>query len=183
MTTMGMNPQTTSTGDGPDGAARGSSATRPTLLDLSVVNLADRSRPKADIERWIPHRGAMCLLDCVPWVSEDGGSGVALWEVKADEFWVPGHFPGRPMLPGVLQIEAGAQLSVYLHNRRSGVMQTAAFTHIRDASFRAPAQPGDELVVMAKELRYHPRRFTSDIQGMVAGRIIFEATIEGISLR
>lgn len=156
---------------------------RPTLIDLSAIDLTVRDRGKDDIEHWIPHRGQMNLLDYVIWTNEDYGQGVGLWNVKPTEFWVPGHFPGRPMLPGVLQIEAGAQMSVYLHNRRSGGMNTAAFTHIREASFRAPCLPGDDLLLLAKELRYTPRRFVSAVQGIVAGRIVFEAQIEGITLR
>ena len=98
------------------------------LLDLSAIDLTQRRTGRDEIAKLIPHRGAMALLDWIVWTSPDNKQGVALKHVGHDEFWVPGHFPARPMLPGVLMIEAGAQLACYLYNLRIAGQPIVAFT-------------------------------------------------------
>ena len=94
--------------------------------------------------------------------------------------WVPGHFPGRPILPGVMMIEAGAQLASFLFHCRRNDDCIAGFTRIENAVFRGQVVPGQDLVVLAREVKYQPRRFISDIQGIVADRLVFEARITGM---
>jgi 3-hydroxyacyl-[acyl-carrier-protein] dehydratase len=136
----------------------------------------------------------MALLDKVIWRSLDLRQSVALWRVRDDEFWVRGHFPGKPMLPGVLQIEAGAQLGVFMYNSRFPEPRVAAFTHITDVSYRTPVTPGDMFYLLCQELKCSGRRFTSHIQGVVissdasgtpslsTAKLTFEAMISGMSL-
>lgn len=147
-------------------------------LDLSAC-LADR----AEIERWNPHRHTMNLLDRVVWLSDDLARGVALKHTRANEFWVEGHFPGRPMFPGVLMIEAGAQVACYLFSRRKNKPTLAAFLRIEQASFRSMVVPGDELYLLCQDVKFQRKRFVCDIQGLVGGeRLAFDARISGMSM-
>jgi 3-hydroxyacyl-[acyl-carrier-protein] dehydratase len=123
----------------------------------------------------------MAMLDWVVWHAADFTRGVGLKLVRSDEFWVEGHFPGRPMFPGVLMIETGAQLASFLYNSRFVKPRLPVFTRIEDASFRAAVVPGDELYLLCQDVKFSQKRFISDIQGIVAGKIAFEARITGMS--
>jgi 3-hydroxyacyl-[acyl-carrier-protein] dehydratase len=152
------------------------------ILDLTTVDLSQTVLDRRGLERLIPHRDAMVLIDAVVWHSPDYTQGVAIKRVRDDEFWVSGHFPGRPLMPGVLQIEASAQLSVLLYNARQTVPQTAAFTRIENCSFRSTVVPGDELFLLCREIRITRRGFISRCQGLANGRITFDAEIHGLSI-
>jgi 3-hydroxyacyl-[acyl-carrier-protein] dehydratase len=134
------------------------------------------------IARINPHRHEMALLDRMVWHSEDFVFGVGLKHVRADEFWVRGHFPERPMYPGVLMIESAAQLACFLYNSRQDKPTLAAFLRLEDAAFRHSVEPGQTLILLSQEVKYSPRRFVTRVQGVVEGEIAFDAQITGMSL-
>jgi len=150
------------------------------IVDLSGIDLNERMLTRKDLERWIPHRGVMSMLDGVVWHDPGFSQGVAIKKVRDDEFWHDGHFPGRPMLPGVIMIEAGAQLASLLFHSRSSEKGIAGFTRIENAAFRGQVLPGQDLILLAREVKYRPRRFISDIQGMVGDKFAFDARITGM---
>jgi 3-hydroxyacyl-[acyl-carrier-protein] dehydratase len=152
------------------------------LLDLDSIDLSQRLLGRKELQAWIPHRGAMQLLDSVVWANDAKTRGVGHRTVRDDEFWVEGHFPSRAMFPGVLMIETAAQLALYLFNVRMGFPQLPAFLRIEDCSFRNPVKPGDEFYVICREVKIGRRRFISDVQGIVGDNITFHARITGMSL-
>jgi 3-hydroxyacyl-[acyl-carrier-protein] dehydratase len=152
------------------------------ILDLSKIDLSRRMYSREDISHYIPHRGGMLLIDSIVWESDDHTKGVAIKHVRNDEFWVDGHFPGRPMMPAVFMIEAGAQLACFLYNIRMPEPKIVAFVHLTHGSFRAMVQPGDDLYLLCNEVRFGRRRFVSDIQGMLNGKIAFAAQISGMNV-
>jgi len=153
-----------------------------TIIDITSIDLTGHFASREAISKQNPHRFEMALLDEVVWASADLKQGVAVWRVRPDEFWIRGHFPQKPLLPGVLMVEAGAQLSVFLYNSRYPVPKLCGFTHISDCSFRSQVQPGDVFYLVTDEIKASDRRFNSRVQGFVRDRIVFDAIVEGISL-
>lgn len=152
------------------------------LFDLAGIDLDQRLLDREAVQAWIPHRGAMQLLDSIVWMNEDKNCGVGHRKVRDDEFWVPGHFPSRAMFPGVLMVETGAQLALYLFNIRMGSPQLPAFLRIEECSFRHHVEPGDDFYVLCREVKIGKRRFISDVQGVVRSTIAFQARVGGMSL-
>lgn len=93
----------------------------------------------------IPHRPPFLLLDRVLEL-EPGVRAVGLKQVTINEPFFQGHFPGKPLMPGVLQIEALAQLgAVALLSQPRNQGKIALFARINSARFRRPVVPGDTL--------------------------------------
>lgn len=155
---------------------------RTFLFDLAQIDMDACVADRAGIAQWIPHRDQMALLDSIVWMNDDCSNGLGVWNVRPDEFWVSGHFPDKPMLPGVLMVEAAAQLACYLFNRREGAPQIAAFLRIDDAVFRRSVEPGQTLYLLCRAAKRSSRRFITDIQGICEGQITFEAQIHGMRL-
>lgn len=100
---------------------------------------------RAGIEAIIPHRAPFLLVDRI----EDyvpGESAVGYLDVSADMFWVPGHFPDFPVMPGVLIVEACAQVgAVALLSLPENQGRIAFFAGIDGVRFKRQVRPGDVL--------------------------------------
>lgn len=152
------------------------------IVDLAALDLSACVMDQRVIGTFIPHRGSMLQLDRVIWHREDYTSAVAIKRVRDDEFWCAGHIPGRPIMPGVMMIEAGAQLASIMYFARVNHRNFAGFTRIEDTVFRGIVVPGDEMYILAREVKFHIKRFISDIQGIVRGKVVFESRITGMIL-
>jgi 3-hydroxyacyl-[acyl-carrier-protein] dehydratase len=104
-----------------------------------------RTLGKAEIEEILPHRDPFLLLDEVVELVP-GERVVARKHVREDEWYLSGHFPGRPIMPGVLIVEAMAQtgaVAVLADEANRGKL--ALFAGIDDVRFKRIVEPGDEL--------------------------------------
>jgi len=122
----------------------------------------------------------MRQLDHVVWMSDDLERIVGLKRVTDEEFWVPLHIPGNPLMPGVLMIEAAAQLMSVLYHHKVEEAGFVGFTRCDETVFRDQVVPGDELQLLVKQVQFRPRRLICRGQGLVNGRIAFETTITGM---
>jgi 3-hydroxyacyl-[acyl-carrier-protein] dehydratase len=165
-----------------NGAAPAVAARSAFLFDLDGIDLTRRLHDRTQIATVNAHRGDMALLDSIVWISPDFRQSIALKVAKPDEFWVAGHFPGRPMYPGVLMVESAAQLAAYLYNIRQNKRLLAAFTRIDNCSFRNSVVPGDELFLLCQEVKWSRRGFVCDVQGVTDGKLAFEARISGLAV-
>ena len=97
------------------------------------------------IEQIIPHRYPMLLVDRMLEI-EEGQRGVGIKNVTANEWFFEGHFPGNKVMPGVLIVEAMAQVAaVTLLKGSDAGGKTPMFAGIEDMRFRKPVVPGDQL--------------------------------------
>ncbi len=101
-------------------------------------------------------------------------------DVTDEEFWVRGHIPDRPLMPGVVMVEASAQLlSFYVRQITEGD-SFLGFGGIEDAKFRATVVPGQRLYLLGHIHTQRSRKFTCAVQGVVEGKLVYEATIIGM---
>ncbi len=153
----------------------------PLFFDLSKLDL-DRVVYDAEaIERINPHRYEMRLLDGIVYLDDEGGA-VGYKEVREDEFWVRGHIPGRPLLPGVLMVEAAAQLASVCASVINKESRFIGFGGIEKVKFRSQVLPGSRLYLLEKFVENRPRRFKMAAQGVVDGELAFEAVIVGMPM-
>ena len=131
------------------GGAKKKSATAGSSVILATETSLDIRR----VLDTLPHRYPFVMVDRVlEFKGED--EIVALKNVTINEPYFSGHFPGNPVMPGVLQLEAMAQAAGILMLRRSGCgSKTAFFMSADKVKFRKPVRPGDQLVIRAKLLK------------------------------
>ena len=124
---------------------------------------------REEIEAILPHREPFLLLDEVVSL-EPGERVVARKRVRADEWYFSGHFPGRPIMPGVLIVEALAQAgAVAVLSEEENRGKLALFAGIDDVRFKRIVEPGDELELVCELER---------VRGPV-GRGKARATVDG----
>ena len=100
---------------------------------------------RSEIESILPHREPFLLIDEVVEL-EPGSRVVARKRVREDEWYLAGHFPGRPVMPGVLIVEAMAQTgAVAVLSEEENRGRIAFFAGIDDVRFKRIVEPGDEL--------------------------------------
>jgi len=132
--------------------------------------------------RWVmsvlPHRYPMLLIDRVLEI-EPGKRVVALKNVSATEPYLQGHFPGHPVVPGVLLIEGLAQAGgvLLLHDDEERDKRLLYFTTIDRARFRRPVVPGDQVRYEVEVLRRRPRHCRLFGRVMVGDELAAEAQI------
>ncbi len=131
-----------------------------------------------DIEKILPHRYPFLLVDRVIELVPDKRA-VGIKNVTRNEEFFEGHFPGLPIMPGVLQIEAMAQLAgvLLLHNeeRRN---RLAIFTGMDEVKFRKMVVPGDCLRLEAEVVKLKSRTGRVDARALVDGEVVAEAQLK-----
>lgn len=133
---------------------------------------------RAGLEAVLPHRDPFLMLDSVLEIGE--GEIVARKRVRPDEPCFAGHFPGDPIFPGVLQIEAMAQAMAALMTLSNPEFRgrRPLFLGVDGCRFRRPVRPGDDLRVHAKILKISRGVGICQTEIRMDGNLVSEATLK-----
>lgn len=121
---------------------------------------------REEIMQIIPHRADMLLIDSVE--MDESGAAHGAYTVRGDEFFLRGHFPGNPVVPGVILCEIAAQASCMLiRDEMKG--RTPYYAGIDKVRFRRMVRPGDTIEVTARLLRSKMNVFVVAAEANVDG--------------
>ena len=126
------------------------------------------------IMKVIPHREPFLFVDRITHL-EKGKRAVGIKNVTINDYFFKGHFPGRPVMPGVIIVEAMAQVGgVMMLSSEENKGKLAFFLSIDNVKFRKPVVPGDQLVLEVEAIKVKSK--TGQVRGraLVAGKVVAE---------
>jgi 3-hydroxyacyl-[acyl-carrier-protein] dehydratase len=156
----------------------------PPLFDVTSLDLSRVVLSKDEVLALNPQRHEFEQLDAIAHLDLERGLAVAFKRQREDEFWVRGHIPGRPLMPGVMMIETAAQTCSVLYGKKFAEREGRffGFGGVDRVKFRGAVRPGQTLVMVALATLLKPRLARFDTQGFVDGGMVFEGEITGVSL-
>lgn len=130
-----------------------------------------------EIQKILPHRYPFLLVDKI--LEHDENHIIGIKNVTFNEPFFQGHFPGIPIMPGVLIIEAMAQVSgvLFLSIQKDEKKRITYFAGIDKAKFRKPVRPGDQLRFDIKILRMRKNSLKTHGTATVDGEVVAEAEL------
>jgi 3-hydroxyacyl-[acyl-carrier-protein] dehydratase len=155
------------------------------ILDPATIDHYEIVEDREGIRRRNAQRFEFELLDAITYVDDARHIYAGYHDVKPDAWWARGHIPGRPLFPGVLQIEVAAQLASYLTCRLQSVGHEQVFlgfVGVDKVKFRSPIVPPARFVIVGRAVKLSHRRTIMEAQGFVAGTMVFEGEITGMKL-
>lgn len=138
---------------------------------LTKLNIMDRE----EIKQFLRHREPMLLVDEME-LQNEGTECIGKYHVRGDEFFLQGHFPGYPVVPGVILCEIMGQCSSLLIKDYL-VGHTTLFTGIDKTRFKRQVRPGDTVEVHAHITNHRAMLFYIEAKAMVDGELAVEANL------
>ncbi len=121
---------------------------------MAAVDLNTVVADKQAIRKYNPQRFDMEQIDAVVLEDTDRAICIGYKDVRADEFWVAGHMPDMPLMPGVLICEAAAQLASYFTLKHDLLgAELVGLGGMEEIRFRGRVVPGDRLVIVLQQVR------------------------------
>jgi 3-hydroxyacyl-[acyl-carrier-protein] dehydratase len=130
-----------------------------------------------DIEKILPHRYPFLLVDRILEMNLEENEILGLKNVTVNEPFFQGHFPGVPIMPGVLILEALAQTGGVLVHQKGYVKKIAVLLNVTGAKFRKPVLPGDALLLYAKGLHVSGNGGKIKAKAMIGQALAVEAEL------
>jgi 3-hydroxyacyl-[acyl-carrier-protein] dehydratase len=156
---------------------------RAPILDPSEYDLNRVIAGVEEIRRYNRQRFEMEQLTAIVFEDRQRAICVGYKDLRPDEFWVRGHMPGTPLMPGVIMCEAAAQLASYFAQKYRLLDATVVgFGGLKDVRFRGVVLPGERFVVVARLLKTRSTMMTCEFQCLVRQNLVCEGVIIGIPL-
>lgn len=159
-------------------------AEKDLILDFSQFDLSHVIADQEAIRKVLPQRHEFEQLTAVVYDDPTRGICVGYKDIHPDEFWIRGHMPGLPLMPGVMMCEAAAQLCTYHVQSHGGLgVEMIGFGGLDRVKFRGMVYPGDRLVLMAQQLALRAGAMVrSRFQCFVNQEIVCEGEIRGVPI-
>jgi len=122
---------------------------------------------REELKKILPHREPMLLIDEAILIGEEAS---ASYTVRGDEFFLQGHFPGNPVVPGVILCEMMGQASCVLV-QEAAAGATPYFTGMNDVKFKNKVLPGDKVVFKSSLIKSRPPFYFVKTQGFVNDKL------------
>ncbi len=129
-----------------------------------------------DPAKILPHRTPVLLVDRVLEL-EPGERVRAVKNITSNDQLFQGHFPGKPVMPGALIIEALAQASILLYAKEGSKEKSTYYLASVKADFKKPVIPGDQLVLEAQNVRMTPNGAYVEAKALVNNDIVAQADL------
>lgn len=155
----------------------------PLLMDLKQIDFEHPMFDITEIRKVNPQRGLMEHLTAVAYVDPATHTLVGYKDVTDQEFWIEGHMPGFPLMPGVIMCEAIAQLAGF-YARKYKLLggDFVGFGGMNEVRFRAPVYPNCRLILIAHVTSVKHKRAEFDFQGMVNDKMVFSGSMIGTQI-
>ena len=127
---------------------------------------------REELQNILPHRDAMLLLDGA---EREGDEARGRYLVRGDEWFLRGHFPDNPIVPGVVLCEIMAQSVCVLLSGEMGAEKTPMYTGIDRARFHSPVRPGDTFVTRCRLKRVKKPFYFAEGEGYVGEKLCVKA--------
>ena len=159
-------------------------ANKDLIIDLAEIDLSRVVAGVEDIRRHNPQRFAMEQLTAI--VHEDLSRHICVGykDTSHEDFWVTGHMPGLPLMPGVVMCEAAAQLSSYYVQKHDLLgAELVGLGGLEEVRFREMVRPGDRLVIVSQLTKVRRgAMIVCRFQCFVGDSMVCEGKIKGIPL-
>ena len=152
------------------------------LVDLSTLDLTQVRVGSEEIRKLCRQRNRFSMIDGILHDAPQEQLIVGFKDLTAEDWWAPDHIPGRPIFPGVLQLEAAAQLATwqFLSYHSKNPEQFVGFGGLNETRFRGVVIPPGRLILVAKTVRVRSSMFTYAAQAFVDGKLVMETEILGV---